>query len=88
VFVVVLVNVEDIVLLMSLIEEDFCVGMMSFIWDGEVECVVIECFEIGEELGEELDLILLLDVLVMCVSFIGVEVCVFVKCVFVVVVVG
>lgn len=31
------------------IEEEFRVGTMSLVWDGDREVVVIECFEVGEE---------------------------------------
>jgi uncharacterized repeat protein (TIGR03847 family) len=38
------------------IEEEFRVGTMSLAWDGEVERVVIECFEAGEGPNEEEEL--------------------------------
>jgi uncharacterized repeat protein (TIGR03847 family) len=37
------------------IEEEFRVGTMSLAWDGEVERVVIECFEATEEPGGDDD---------------------------------
>ena len=35
------------------IEEEFRVGTMSLAWDGELERVVIECFEAGENAGDD-----------------------------------
>lgn len=37
------------------IEEEFRVGTMSLAWDGEIERVVIECFEAGDSFGEDED---------------------------------
>jgi uncharacterized repeat protein (TIGR03847 family) len=34
------------------VEEEFRVGTMSLAWDGEAERVVIECLEVGEDVGE------------------------------------
>ena len=31
------------------IEEEFRVGTMSLVWDGDREVVVVECFEVGDE---------------------------------------
>jgi uncharacterized repeat protein (TIGR03847 family) len=44
---------EDTAPLDTPIEEEFRVGTMSLAWDGELERVVIECFEAGENLGED-----------------------------------
>jgi uncharacterized repeat protein (TIGR03847 family) len=38
------------------VDEDFRVGTMSLTWDGEAERVVIECLEVGEEVGDDGDL--------------------------------
>src|SRR4051794_5925492 len=35
------------------VEEDFRVGTMSLTWDADAERVVIECLEVGEEVGED-----------------------------------
>ena len=35
------------------IEEEFRVGTMSLAWDGDIERVVIECFEAGDATGED-----------------------------------
>jgi uncharacterized repeat protein (TIGR03847 family) len=44
---------EDLEPLDAPIEEEFRVGTMSLAWDGDRETVVIECFEVGEETGDE-----------------------------------
>jgi len=49
------VRTEDTGPLDTPIEEEFRVGTMSLAWDGELERVVIECFEAGENLGEDED---------------------------------
>jgi uncharacterized repeat protein (TIGR03847 family) len=49
-------DVEDTAPLDVPIEEEFRVGTMSLAWDGDVERVVIECFEAGDGGGEEEDL--------------------------------
>jgi len=49
-------DVEDTAPLEVPIEEEFRVGTMSLAWDGDVERVVIECFEAGEGPGDEEDL--------------------------------
>jgi uncharacterized repeat protein (TIGR03847 family) len=49
-------GVEDTAPLDVPIEEEFRVGTMSLAWDGDVERVVIECFEAGEGQAEEEDL--------------------------------
>ena len=42
-------DTEDLDPMDTPIEEEFRVGTMSLVWDGEREVVVIECFEVGEE---------------------------------------
>ena len=42
-------DTEDLAPMDTPIEEEFRVGTMSLVWDGERELVVIECFEVGEE---------------------------------------
>ncbi len=49
------VDAEDTRPLDTPIEEEFRVGTMSLAWDGELERVVIECFEIGEATAEAED---------------------------------
>jgi uncharacterized repeat protein (TIGR03847 family) len=44
---------EDLEPLDTPIEEEFRVGTMSLVWDGERDVVVIECFEVGEDLEVE-----------------------------------
>ncbi len=46
---------EDTAPLDTPIEEEFRVGTMSLAWDGDLERVVIECFEAGENLAEDED---------------------------------
>jgi uncharacterized repeat protein (TIGR03847 family) len=46
-------DTEDLEPLDTPIEEEFRVGTMSLAWDGDRETVVIECFEVGEETGDE-----------------------------------
>ena len=40
---------DDLAPMDTPIEEEFKVGTMSLVWDGDRELVVIECFEVGEE---------------------------------------
>jgi uncharacterized repeat protein (TIGR03847 family) len=47
------VSAEDSAPLDTPIEEEFRVGTMSLAWDGELERVVIECFEAGEATGDD-----------------------------------
>ena len=47
---------EDTAPLDTPIEEEFRVGTMSLAWDGELERVVIECFEASENDSDEEDL--------------------------------
>src|SRR4051795_13385411 len=49
-------DLEDVEPLASPVEEDFRVGTMSLVWDGESQRVVIECLEVGEEATPEGDL--------------------------------
>lgn len=42
-------DTEDLAPMDTPIEEEFRVGTMSLVWDGERQVVVIECFEVGEE---------------------------------------
>lgn len=42
-------DTEDLAPMDTPIEEEFRVGTMSLVWDGDREVVVIECFEVGEE---------------------------------------
>ncbi len=42
--------------LLTPVEEDFRVGTMSLAWDTDTERVVIECLEVGEDVGDEGDL--------------------------------
>ena len=49
------VDAEDTGPLDIPIEEEFRVGTMSLAWDGELERVVIECFEISEAVAEDED---------------------------------
>jgi uncharacterized repeat protein (TIGR03847 family) len=49
------VDAEDSEPLDTPIEEEFRVGTMSLAWDGDSERVVIECFEAGENIGEDDD---------------------------------
>jgi uncharacterized repeat protein (TIGR03847 family) len=44
---------EDTAPLDTPIEEEFRVGTMSLAWDGDLERVVIECFEAGETAGDD-----------------------------------
>jgi uncharacterized repeat protein (TIGR03847 family) len=46
-------DAEDSAPLDRPIEQEFRVGTMSLAWDGELERVVIECFEAGENTGED-----------------------------------
>jgi uncharacterized repeat protein (TIGR03847 family) len=47
------VSAEDTAPLDTPIEEEFRVGTMSLAWDGDLERVVIECFEAGDATGED-----------------------------------
>ncbi len=49
------VDSEDLGPLDTPIEEEFRVGTMSLVWDGDRERVVIECFEAGEDPEELAD---------------------------------
>jgi uncharacterized repeat protein (TIGR03847 family) len=49
-------DLEDVAPLTSPVEEDFRVGTMSLVWDGEAQRVVIECLEVGEEATPQGDL--------------------------------
>ncbi len=42
-------DTEDLAPMDTPIEEEFRVGTMSLVWDGDREVVVIECFEVGDE---------------------------------------
>lgn len=46
---------EDLAPLDTPIDEDFRVGTMSLVWDGDRDRVVIECFEEGEDPDDEDD---------------------------------
>ena len=48
-------DTEDLGPLDTPIEEEFRVGTMSLVWDGDRERVVIECFEEGEDPEEDVD---------------------------------
>ena len=43
------VGAADLEPLETPIEEEFRVGTMSLVWDGDREVVIIECFEVGDE---------------------------------------
>jgi len=47
------VSAEDTAPLDTPIEEEFRVGTMSLAWDGDLERVVIECFEAGDAAAED-----------------------------------
>jgi uncharacterized repeat protein (TIGR03847 family) len=47
------VGMADSAPLSTPVEEDFRVGTMSLTWDAEAERVVIECLEVGEDVGED-----------------------------------
>jgi uncharacterized repeat protein (TIGR03847 family) len=49
------VDADDTAPLDTPIEEEFRVGTMSLAWDSDLERVVIECFEAGENIGEDDD---------------------------------
>jgi uncharacterized repeat protein (TIGR03847 family) len=46
-------DTEDLAPLDTPIEEEFRVGTMSLVWDGDRQRVVIECFEEGDDPDEE-----------------------------------
>jgi uncharacterized repeat protein (TIGR03847 family) len=50
------VGSDDLEPLETPIEEEFRVGTMSLVWDGDREVVVIECFEVGDDPeGDEIE---------------------------------
>ncbi|HKG50977.1 MAG TPA: DUF3090 domain-containing protein [Actinomycetales bacterium] len=49
-------DLEDVAPLASPVEEDFRVGTMTLVWDGDAQRVVIECLEVGQEATPEGDL--------------------------------
>jgi uncharacterized repeat protein (TIGR03847 family) len=73
------VDLADTAPLAVPIEEDFRVGTMSLTWDGELERVVIECLEVGQEATPEGDLTPSPDAMMMRVSLTGAAARAFVK---------
>jgi uncharacterized repeat protein (TIGR03847 family) len=46
-------ELEDLAAMDTPIEEEFRVGTMSLIWDDDVQRVVIECFEVGDDVDDD-----------------------------------